>query len=97
METFTSKIGVARQIPGSRVWIEGVRLVRAGFTVGERYALVEINGALVLELAPCTGTRKVSGKGAKPIIDVTGDTIRRVFAGRDTVTVSYGIGTITIR
>ena len=96
METFTSKIGASRQIPRSRVWIEGARLVRAGFIVGELYTLTENSGTLVLELATWTGTRKVSGKATKPIIDITGDLIRRVFAGRDTVHVTYTVGTITI-
>ena len=85
---FISKIGAARQVPGSRVWIEGNRLVAAGFTVGVRYNLIEADGQLVLTRA-ADGQRKVSGKGDKPIIDVTGDLIRRVFAGRLTVTVEY--------
>ena len=96
MDTFTSKIGTSRQIPASRVWIEGARLVRAGFTVAVRYTLTEVDGTLVLTLAT-DGKRKVSGKGAKPIIDVTGDTIRRMFVGRETVTVDYTIGKIVIR
>ena len=95
METFQSKIGTSRTIPGSRVWIEGARLVRAGFVVAARYTLAEVEGMLVLTL-DSTGKRGVSGKGVKPIIDITGDTIRRMFAGRDTVTVSYTVGTITI-
>jgi hypothetical protein len=86
--TFTSKIGAARQTPGSRVWIEGTRLMAAGFTVGQRYNLTEIDNQLILTLAS-DGQRKVSGKGDKPIIDITGDLIRRVFAGRTTVTVEY--------
>jgi hypothetical protein len=86
--TFTSKIGAARQVPGSRVWLEGTRLVAAGFTVGVRYNLTEADGQLILTLA-ADGGRKVSGKGDKPIIDITGDLIRRVFAGRLTVTVEY--------
>ena len=96
MDTFTSKIGTSRQIPASRVWIEGARLVRAGFIVAARYALVEVDGTLVLTLSD-TGARKVSGKGAKPIIDITGDLIRRVFAGRDRVAVDYTNGKIVIR
>lgn len=96
METFTSKIGTSRQIPASRVWIEGARLVRAGFIVAARYALIEVDGTLVLTLADA-GSRKVSGKGDKPIIDITGDLIRRVFAGRETVTVDYVAGKIVIR
>ena len=88
--TFITKIGAARQIPGSRVWIEGTRLVAAGFTVGRYYSLAESDGQLILTLSPLThGVRKVSGKGDKPIIDITGDLIRRVFAGRTTVTVEY--------
>jgi len=86
--TFTSKIGTARQVPGSRVWIEGNRLVAAGFPVGQRYNLAEIDNQLILTLA-ADGGRKVSGKGEKPIIDITGDLIRRVFAGRVTVNVEY--------
>jgi len=86
--TFTSKIGAARQVPGSRVWIEGTRLVAAGFLVGQRYNLAEIDNQLILTLA-ADGGRKVSGKGEKPIIDITGDLIRRVFAGRVTVNVEY--------
>ena len=85
---FTTKIGAARQTPGSRVWIEGNRLVTAGFTVGLRYDLLELDGQLILTLAS-DGSRKVSGKGDKPIIDITGDLIRRVFAGRVTVNVEY--------
>ena len=96
MDTFTSKIGTSRQIAASRVWIEGTRLVRAGFVVAARYTLVEVDGTLVLSLA-VDGARKVSGKGDKPIIDITGDLIRRVFVGRDTVTVDYVAGKIVIR
>ena len=94
IETFTSKIGPARQIAGSRVWIEGARLSRAGFHVGERYELIETDGTLVLTLTQ-DGKRRVSGKGTKPIIDITGDLIRRVFAGRTSVRVYYRIGTVS--
>ena len=50
--------------------------------------VTEIDGQLILTLA-ADGSRKVSGKGDKPIIDVTGDLIRRVFANRPTVNVEY--------
>ena len=100
METFTTKIGVARQFPNSRVWIEGARLVRAGFIVGARYTLncICANGRdYVLHLTLASGGgRKVSGKGLKPIIDITGDTIRQAFPHRATVHVVYTSGTITI-
>ena len=70
--------------------------MRAGFSVAARYTLIEADGTLVLTLTE-TGARKVSGKGDKPIIDITGDLIRRVFAGRETVTVDYTVGKIVIR
>ena len=85
---FTTKVGTARQVPGSRVWLEGTRLVAAGFNVGLRYDLLELDGQLILTLA-ADGSRKVSGKGIKPIIDITGDLIRRVFANRPSVNVEY--------
>lgn len=94
--SFVTKIGPARQFPHNRVWIEGKRLVGAGFVVGARYTLVEVGRTLVLTLA-ADGKRKVSGKGDKPIIDITGDLIRRVFVGRPTVTVDYTTGRIVIR
>ena len=93
---FVTKIGAARQQPHSRVWIEGTRVAQAGFAVGTHYTLTEKFNTLILTI-DAQGKRKVSGKGDKPIIDVTGDLIRRVFVGRDTVTVDYVAGKIVIR
>jgi hypothetical protein len=102
---FTTKLGTARTVPLSRIWIEGKRLVDAGFTVGQyfvkewhpekpelRLALVDEND--VLDTMPC----KVSGKGATPIIDITGALVREVFGSRGTqVECTFEDGVITIK
>ncbi|MDP2639535.1 MAG: hypothetical protein Q8Q16_02545 [Betaproteobacteria bacterium] len=79
------------------------RLVDAGFTVG-KYFHKEWNASsrmLVLTLAksgdvcltmPC----KVSGKGEKPIIDITGEAVREAFADFTHVEVVYSKGVIRI-
>ena len=82
------------------MWIEGARLVASGFTVGARYDRMatsdELTGnCLTLALSP-EGRYKVSGKGAHPIIDVTGATVVTLFAGCSHVAVRYSAGGITI-
>lgn len=104
--TFRTKLGAAKKVPLSRIWIEGKRLVDAGFTVGSFFGKnVAFEGPpkLVLMLlkpddvsatAPC----KVSGKGEKPIIDITGELVREYFGGHGThVDVTFEQGKITIR
>lgn len=101
---FVTKLGPARKVPLSRIWIEGKRLVEAGFTVGQHFikeleveapklTLTILGPDDVLNTAPC----KVSGKGDKPIIDITGEMVRGVFGKRCThVVVTYGQGVIEI-
>ena len=112
---FRTKLGTAKTVARSRIWIEGRRLVDAGFTVGRYYvrswfapeivdtAVDDHTPTLTLELVnpndvlstdPC----KVSGKGDKPIIDITGEMVRRVFGSLGThVEVTYRKGVIVIR
>jgi hypothetical protein len=99
-ETFTTTLGPARRVPRSRIWIEGARLVRAGFAVGDRYYVVTTDDAITLvpgvSSDPVYPTRTVSGKGTKPIIDLTGQWIRDQFPQSDAVDVVYDAGLITI-
>ena len=97
----------------SRIWIEGKRLVDAGFFVGARYhRFIEDDWPLIgkrkIVLRLCkheiTNARyKVSGKGDKPIIDISGGIVREVFpaSGDDTsrqmVEVIYEKGIIIIQ
>jgi hypothetical protein len=109
---FRTKLGAAKKVARSRIWIEGQRLVDAGFTVGSYFAKTYFSakvcgkvqpGGLTLHLlkmedvlsgAPC----KVSGKGEKPIIDITGELVREHFGTFGThVDVTFEKGTITIR
>lgn len=94
-----TKIGPARKVPHQRIWIEGRHLAAAVFKPGDRYDRSEINdGRLVLtHTADGTGQFKVSGKGDKPIIDITGAIVPRLFPLPAThVTVRFTTGRITI-
>jgi len=85
--SMTTKLGAARRVPRSRLWIEGARLAAAGFVQGARFDLSRTGSGLTLSLSPF-GARKVSGKDGHPIIDITGDLIRTTFAG-DRVACSF--------
>ena len=100
LETFRTVLGTNHKKPKSRIWIEGERLKAAGFTVGTRYNRTvhrkpdaTVNH-IVLTLA-ADGKFKVSGKGEKPIIDITGSTVTELFTGTH-VLVQVEIGIITI-
>jgi hypothetical protein len=71
----------------ARIWLEGKRLDGAGFAVGARFTIDVVEGALVLRLDP-SGTRKVSGKGERPIIDISGRSCEPFTTG-DPVQVDY--------
>ena len=96
-----TKLGTARRVERSRIWIEGKRLTAAGFAVG-RYFIAEWQGeALTLTLLDedtiiADAPRKVSGKGDKPIIDITGAQVRETFGHRSHVRASFGEGVIRI-
>ncbi len=71
----------------ARIWLEGKRLTAAGFAAGARFSPEVIEGALVLRLNP-NGSRKVSGKGERPIIDMSGGSCDPFTTG-DAVQVDY--------
>ena len=94
MTTFKTVLGTNKKVPKSRIWIEGKRLIDAGFTVGARYHRTCFQSAIRLTLN-ADGPYKVSGKGDKPIIDITGKVVTDRFRGDD-VTVVYKEGVIEI-
>jgi len=54
----------------TRLWLEGAVLIERGFLPGTRYNLLpDISGGYMLAIDPL-GTRKVSGSGLRPIIDI---------------------------
>jgi hypothetical protein len=76
---FKTKLGTNKGLPLSRVWIEGLRLDKAGFHKGSRYCKFWEAGKLILRLDR-NGPLKVSGKGeSHPIIDITGKAIAESF------------------
>lgn len=70
-----------------RIWLEGKRLDHAGFTVGARYNLDVVGGLIRMRLAE-DGARKVSGKGERPIVDLSGRSCEPYTTG-DPVLVEY--------
>ena len=91
---FTTKVGAARRVPQSRIWIEGARLSLAGFTHAARYNVEWNDTGLTLTLCP-TGSRRVAGTPERPIIDITGDKVRAL--GCDRVSVEFSSALITIK
>jgi len=90
---FTTKVGAARRIPQSRIWIEGARLTAAGFDHAARYEVEWNDTGLSLTLSP-VGSRRVAGTPERPIIDITGDKVRAL--GCDRVSVEFSVNSITI-
>ena len=88
------KVGASKRIPQSRIWIEGWRLISAGFAHGTRYDVVWTDAGATLKLCPA-GARKVAGTIDRPIINITGASVRAL--GVDRVSVSFDHAVITIR
>lgn len=83
-----------------RMWLEGKRLEFAGFECGGRFGIgIEVlagKEALVL-IADPFGSRKVSGKNGRPVIDICGGSCKPFTTG-DQVSIDYtNDGIITIK
>ena len=86
------KIGSNQGRP--RIWLEGRRLVEAGYERGVRFDLVPLplrDGGMVLaQNEDGTGKRKVSGKGDRPIIDIVGaEIVKSKLRVGDEVVITY--------
>ena len=81
-----------RQRP--RIWIEGARLLSAGFTHHMPYVVEIVGNSLVLKRC-AQGARKVAGAPARPIIDITGKSCAPFETG-DAVEILYVDGLIVI-
>ena len=82
-----------------RVWIEGKRLAAAGFTRGSRFNVVvkPSNQVLLKFLIADEGSRKVSGKGDRPIIDIVGTLLEQAgLKSGDDVVINYSPDVIEI-
>lgn len=94
--TFNRKRGLNRGKP--RLWIEGKHLIAAGFNPGDRWTLVQTEVGFNI-CADSEGKRKIVGKGAKPIVDITGANLGEKVASAATVKCEYepesGLITVT--
>jgi hypothetical protein len=88
-----TKISNSKKIPHSRIWIEGSRLIEAGFTHGTRYDVSRTLCGIVISAHP-EGKRRVAGAPQRPIIDITGAIVRDNFRS-DFAEVAFGHGVIT--
>lgn len=98
MQTFTVlKIGENKGAP--RIWAEGSRLVKAGFTAGRRYAIRVKEQTLILE-AHEDGSRVVSakrrGETEVPVIDLNSRELLSIFEGMSAVRVVMEEGKLFI-
>jgi hypothetical protein len=85
-----------RQRP--RIWIEGARLLSAGFTRHTPYTIELVKDSLYLircAKGARKGARKVAGTPARPIIDITGKSCAPFETG-DAVEILYVDGVIMI-
>ena len=87
------KVGASKRIPQSRIWLEGSRLISAGFAHGTRYDVVWTDAGATL-IPDTAGARKVAGTIDRPIIDITGERVRAL--GVDRVIVVYSAQKIEI-
>ena len=96
-EHATYKVGLNRG--RRRIWIDGPRLTRAGFTPGMRYWSPVTLGQMILTLAEGLGgtPRRVTGRhDGKPIVDISGADVHTAFPDCAAVDVEFGQGRITI-
>jgi len=95
-ERATYKVGVNRK--RRRIWIDGPRLTRAGFTPGVRFWSPVSPGRMTLTLTEGEGTaRRVSGRpDGKPIIDLSGKDVHVAFPTCAAVDVEFQTGLISI-
>ena len=90
LQTYTIRANRGRP----RIWLEGKRLVEAGYERGVRFDVVPLplrDGGMVLaQNEDGTGKRKVSGKGDRPIIDIVGaEIVNSMLRVGDEVVITY--------
>lgn len=87
---------------GGRLWIEGGKLLRAGFEPGHEYYAFIYDGCIIIANydrgEPLQSQLKtVSGKGNRPIIDLCSAAIGEAFGLGSAVSVTYQEGLITVQ
>lgn len=86
-KTFTHRLGKTRAGDGTRIWLEGNRLLAHGFTYraqcerkwSEGKLIVRVVEAAAFDELPRSERTTVSGSDARPIIDIVGEQVRDAF------------------
>jgi hypothetical protein len=95
MATFNHTLGKTRAGEGTRIWLEGKRLIDHGFVHGAFVMRTWSEGRLHLAVTsegewqtlPRSERTTVAGTAARPIIDITGAAVRDAFpSGKITAT-----------
>jgi hypothetical protein len=95
MATFEHKLGKTRAGEGTRIWLEGKRLIDHGFVHGAHVMRTWSEGRLHLAVTsegewqtlPRSERTTVAGSVERPIIDITGIAVREAFpTGKVTAT-----------
>jgi hypothetical protein len=97
METLKQTLYVKPTARGFRIWLEGSRLDKAGFSRHAEYTRTITENAIVYTLG---GDRKVSGRSRNnkdiPIIEYAGSKLDHFFSVGDKLTATYTTGNIAI-
>lgn len=88
-DTLETKLGEAKRVPRSRIWLQGSRLPEHGFGLGTRFQKIWSDGKLTLVAIapmqamklPAASVGKVSGNSSRPVIDIVGKKVAETFSG----------------
>ena len=94
MESFTLKSGTNKG--NRRIWIEGVRLINAGFRKGDQLARSIDGDTITLTPADGKGKTTISGKASSPVIDFNGKWVTAFMGDAERFRVTITNKTITI-
>ena len=105
MATFEHKLGKTRAGEGTRIWLEGKRLIDHGFTHGSHVRREWHEGKLRLAVVdagtfaalPRVERTTVAGSPERPIIDIVGVAVREAFPSGKVTATWYADGRCIIK
>jgi hypothetical protein len=105
MATFEHKLGKTRAGEGTRIWLEGKRLIDHGFTHGAHVRREWHEGKLRLAVVdadtfanlPRVERTTVAGSPDRPIIDIVGAAVREAFPSGKVTATWYADGRCIIK
>jgi len=109
MEKHTYNLCESRGEPRCRIWLEKDRIAAAGFTHGKTFRKVWAEDSLTLEVArtasdasqmqklPRAEYGTVCGKKERPIIDIVGAQVKKVFGKSAQYEATFTPGKIVLR